>query len=207
MPQSPLSPEDTGWDTMTRALHWGLAITVTFQLFSSLMMADTPTQFLYPVHEVVGLIAGAFTIIFWIHAFANGDLGILLPWNRAGITAIMRDLRGLLRGRLPMMGDKVGLSGFIHGLGLLALTGSGASGLILFTLTPLGSHAIPANAIEFTNMSLYHKFLGELFWAYFIGHITFAVLHQLKGAHILGGIFGFTNAASSDDHADNAPEK
>ncbi len=207
MQQSTLSPEDTGWDTMTRVLHWVLAITVTFQLFSSLIMADTPTQFLYPVHTVVGLIAGTFTLIFWIHAFANGDLGILLPWNRAGHTAIMRDLRGLLRGRLPMMGDKVGLSSFVHGLGLLALTGSSASGLILFTLTPLGSHAIPANAIEFTNMSLYHKFLGELFWAYFIGHITFAVLHQLKGANILGGIFGSANAAASNDPTDDTPEK
>ncbi len=40
--------KDTDWDTNTRILHRLLVLTVTFQLLSSLYMADTPTQFLFP---------------------------------------------------------------------------------------------------------------------------------------------------------------
>ncbi len=190
--------KDTGWDTNTRILHWLLVITVTFQLLSSLYMADTPTQFLFPIHELVGLGAGVIVIIFWLYVYANGDLGILLPWNHAGAAVIGRDLLGLLRGRLPPAGRRVGLSSFVHGLGLLALTGSGFTGLFLFFLAPMGAHASPADAIDFTNLSLDHKFFGKLVWAYFVGHIVFALLHQLRSGHIFGDIFRFPHADSHE---------
>lgn len=182
--------DDTEWDTNTRILHWLLVITVLFQLGSSLFMADTPTQFLFPVHELMGLISAATIVLFWLYAYANGDLRILLPWNAAGAGAIARDLLGMLRGRLPPAGRRIGLSSFVHGLGLLALTGSGFTGVILFFLAPMGSHASPANALEFTHMSLDHKFFGELVWAYLIGHVFFALLHEVRGGRILRGIFG-----------------
>ncbi|HQU16716.1 MAG: cytochrome b/b6 domain-containing protein [Gammaproteobacteria bacterium] len=191
MEQSAQPQEDDGWDTNTRILHWLLVGTVTFQLLSSLFMADVPTQFLFPIHELIGLATGACVVVFWIHVSRNGDLRILLPWNQAGAAAIGRDLFGLLRGRLPPAGRRVGLSSFVHGLGLLALTGSGFTGLILFFLAPLGSHAGPSDAVDFTNMSLDHKFFGELIWAYLIGHVLFALLHQFRSGHVLGGIFRF----------------
>lgn len=200
MEQDHAPSADTLWDRPTKMLHWLLVVTVTFQLASSLFMADTATQFLYPAHEITGLIAGIGIVLFWIYAFANSDLGILLPWNRAGGIAIVHDLRGLLHGRLPRAGNQVGLSSFVHGLGLLVLSASAITGLILFTLTPLGAHAVPENALEFTRLSLYHKFLGELFWAYFIGHVAFALLHQLSGTPILGGIFNLADTSSSEAH-------
>lgn len=191
MQDSDDSTDNGAWDTNTRILHWLLVVTVTFQLASSLFMADSPTQFLFPVHELVGLVGGVSVVLFWLYAYAHGDMGILLPWNRSGAAAIARDLIGMLRGRLPPAGRRVGLSSFVHGLGLLALTGSGFTGVLLFFLAPMGAHVNPANAVDFTKLSLDHKFFGELVWAYFIGHLTFALLHQLRGGRILGGIFRF----------------
>lgn len=180
---------DTDWRLNTRILHWLLAITVTFQLASSLFMADTPTQFLFPIHELIGLISFASVVAFWFFAHLYGELRFLLPWNAAGGAAVVRDLRGLLHGRLPPAGRRVGLSGFVHGLGLLALTGSALTGLDLFFLVPLGAHAGPAEASAFTSMSLHHAFFGKLVWVYFVGHVLFALLHQARGGRVLGGIF------------------
>ncbi len=192
------------WDSPVRILHWLLVITVMFQLFSSLIMADSSTQFLYLFHELVGLAAGLCVVVFWLYAYAVREFDILFPWNRTGVRAAAGELRGLLRGQLPKTGRQIGLSGFVHGLGLLALTGSGITGLILSTLTPMGSRASLTDAVEFTNMSLTHKFFGEIFWIYCIGHITFALLHQFSGVNVLRGIFRFTDTVSPAAHEEDS---
>ncbi len=76
-------------------------------------------------------------VTFRLYVYVKGDLGILPPWNHDGAAAIGRDPPGLLHGRLPSAGRRIGLSSFAHELGLLALTGSGFTGPILFFLAPI----------------------------------------------------------------------
>lgn len=183
------------WRVNIRILHWIIASTVTFQLFSSLFMADQGTQFLFPVHEIIGLIAAGCIAGFWWFSINNHDLPILFPWNRAGIVAALRDIGGLFKGRLPPAGRRVGLSGLVHGLGILALTGSAITGFIIYFYAPMGQRINPADSTAFTHLSLEHKWFGELLWIYWIGHVVFALLHQLTGANIFKDIFGFSKAS------------
>ena len=183
------------WGINVRILHWMLTCTVTFQLFSSLFMADPGTQFLFPIHEFLGLITAACLAAFWWLSIRNRDLRILLPWNRAGVIACLRDIGELCRGHLPAGGRRVGLSGFVHGLGLLALTGSSITGFIIYFYAPMGVHVNPADSASFTRWSLDHKFFGELVWIYWFGHVGFAVLHQIFGKHIFKDMFGFAGTS------------
>ncbi len=177
------------WGIYVRLLHWVIVLTVTFQLFSSLFMADTSTQYLFPYHEIIGLLASLAVLVFWVYAFAVYDLPILFPWNRKGLRIVGSETMNLFRGRLPEAGRRVGLSSFIHGLGLLALTGNALTGVILFNMLPAVHNVPPSDPIAFTHYSIDHKFFGDLLWVYWFGHIIFALLHQFLDNNVLGKIF------------------
>lgn len=184
------------WDPITRLLHWTIMLSVTFQLFSSLFMASSATQFLFPVHEYVGVFASAAVLWFWKHSFDTHDWAILFPWNRAGLATVWAEMKGLLRFRLPGAGRQVGLSGFVHGLGVLALTGGAVTGVFISLILPGGHHVNPSDAQAFTSLSLLHVFFGKLIWVYWFGHTAFAVLHQMAGNRVFRGIFGFSSVSS-----------
>lgn len=184
-----LTLQSKEWDIYVRLLHWIIVVTVTFQLFSSLFMADTNQQYLFSFHEIVGLLASLTVLMFWLYAFTVYDLPILFPWNRKGLRIVGSETASLFRGRLPKDERRIGLSSFVHGLGLLALTGNALSGIILFNMLPSGHHAAPSDPMAFTQYSIIHKFFGDLLWAYWFGHIAFALLHQFSGNNVLGKIF------------------
>jgi len=177
------------WDIYVRLLHWVIAVSVIFQLFSSLFMADISTQYLFPFHEIIGLIASLTILMFWLYAFAVYDLPILFPWNRKGLQIVGSETLSVFRGHLPKSGRRIGLSSFVHGLGLLALTGNALTGIILFSMLPSGHQVAPSDPIAFTRYSIDHKFFGDLLWVYWFGHIAFALLHQFSGNNVLGKIF------------------
>ncbi|MBU0498842.1 MAG: cytochrome b/b6 domain-containing protein [Gammaproteobacteria bacterium] len=180
---------DQQWDFKVRVLHWIIAVTVAFQQLTSLAMSDPGTQYLFPYHQWVGILAGLATLLFWLHSYAEYDLPILFPWNRAGRRLVLEESLGLLHGRLPPSGKRVGLSSFVHGLGLLALSGCALTGVVMFSMIPPGHQGPPDDAIAFTRYTLQHKFLGTLLWVYFAGHLGFSLLHQARGNNVLGAIF------------------
>lgn len=184
------------WDAITRLLHWIIMLTVTFQLFSSIYMSNPGTQYLFPIHEYVGLVSAAAILFFWMYSFSVHDWSVLFPWNSEGLATVWDELIGILRLRLPKAGRRVGLSGFVHGLGLLALTGGAVTGVFIYLIVPGGQHANPSDGAIFTHLSLLHAFFGELVWAYWIGHAAFAVLHQLAGTRVFRDIFGFSSTSS-----------
>jgi len=175
------------WDYFIRCLHWIITVAVLFQQATSLYMSDPGTQFLFPYHQWVGLLASATVVVFWAHSYGRYDLPILFPWGKAGRTAVMEDLRGLLRARLPGSGCRPGLSGFVHGLGLLALTGCALTGTIISSMITPGQP--PDDPIAFTRYTLQHKFFGTLLWVYLAGHVGFALLHQVSGNNVFRAIF------------------
>ena len=178
------------WSLAVRLLHWGIALTASFQQLSSLFMSDPGSQFLFPWHRIVGALAALVLLLFWLYSYAVYDLKLLFPWGRDGRRAIFAEGRALLHGRLPDSGRGRGLSSFVHGLGLLAMSGCAATGLVMFAMIPPGHVGPPADGIAFTRYTLQHKFFGELLWYYWCGHVAFAVLHQLRGDRVFAAIFG-----------------
>lgn len=179
------------WDGFTRVLHWGLTLCVTFQLFSGLWISTPGTLLYFHWHEYMGLAAAAVILMHWIWSFSHRDLGLLFPWHAAGLARVGGEMAGMLRGRLPAAGPQIGLSSFVHGLGLLAMTGMAATGVLLFMLIParLGGLADGPHPAAITSLSLIHRYLAYLAWTYWCGHVGFAVLHQLRGARVFGGIY------------------
>lgn len=184
---------EQGWDVNTRLLHWAIAITVTFQQFSSIWMSDQGTQYLFPYHRIIGAVTAAVLLLFWLYSYAIYDFKILFPWGRESRREVKRELFALFHLHLPASGHRVGLSSFIHGLGVLALTGCAVTGIVMFTMIPPGHVGPPEDPIAFTRYTLQHKFFGEALWFYWIGHIVFAVVHQMSGDNVFKAIFGIGN--------------
>ena len=177
------------WDRNTRLIHWAMSLTVIFQQFSSIWMSDPGTQYLFPYHRIIGAIAVAVVLLFWLYSYAIYDFKILFPWGKASRGEIGRELKGLFQRKLPVSGRRIGLSSFGHGLGILALTGCALTGIIMFAMIPPGHVGPPEDPIAFTRYTLQHKFFGEMLWLYLCGHVIFAVFHQVSGDNVFGAIF------------------
>ncbi len=179
----------TTWQFPVRTLHWTIAIAVTFQQLTSLFMPYPGTQYLFPYHEYVGLLASLALLLLWLYSYSVYDLRLLFPWGKAGRQVVAAETRALLRRRLPAGGHRVGLSSFIHGLGLLAASGCAVTGTMMFTIVPPGHKGVASDPVAFTHYALEHKFFGTLLWIYIAGHILFALIHQFSGDNVFGAIF------------------
>ncbi len=180
------------WDGATRGLHWGLALLITFQLFGGLLVSAPNTLVYFYIHEFVGLFAAVVVLFTWLWGYANDDMPLLFPWGGEGRAEVMKEVKELLKGKLPKVGRRRGLSSFVHGLGLLAVTGMSATGVLIFFVIP-GGHGASASSTHygaFTELAVMHRSLANLVWAYWFGHVGFAVLHQLKGNNVFAAIFG-----------------
>lgn len=189
------------WDRNTRLFHWGLAVAIGIELVSGLYVSDPRTRLYFHLHEAGGLLAAAVILLHWMWSFANRDLGILFPWNGVGLGRARAELIAMFQGRLPGRGRQVGLSGLVHGLGLLAATGMAVTGVFIFMIIPGGPGASAASTgyAAFTSLSLLHKSLSHLVWVYMGGHVVIAVVHQLRGHQVFGAIFaGSAHKESAD---------
>lgn len=182
------------WSRPIRWLHWGLFLTITAQLFLSLIMAgpDDKHQTLIEhgtliTHEYVGLVASAVILIHWLYlAFAErSTFEHLFPWSGRAFKAVVSETLGLFRGRLPDDSEQAGIAGFIHGLGLLVATAMGFTGTVMFFLLQAGKMH---SAAYHTAVGI-HGLIANLMWAYWIGHGLMALLHQLLGHRTLNAIF------------------
>lgn len=181
--------ERAAWDFGTRLIHWGLAITITFELVSGLYVSDPKTHLYFHMHEIGGLTAAGFVVLAWLWSFADQTLGTLLCWNGRGLRRVGKELLGLFRGWLPASGPQVGLSSFVHGLGLIAASAMAATGVFIYLVIPGGRGAGFTDYGLFTGLSVVHRFLAYFLWAYLIGHLVFAILHQVRGNSVFRAIF------------------
>ncbi|WP_083251425.1 cytochrome b/b6 domain-containing protein [Acidihalobacter yilgarnensis] len=182
------------WSQPIRWLHLGLFLTITAQLFLSLVMAgpdDKHQSFLEHstliTHEYVGLVAATIILAHWLYLALAERITFehLFPWSAAGIRSVISEVSGLLRGRLPDDNEQAGLAGFIHGLGLLLATAMGFTGTVMYFL-------LQAGQMESTRYGIavyIHGTLANVMWAYWIGHGLMAIMHQLLGHDTLRGIF------------------
>jgi cytochrome b561 len=170
----------------TRLFHAGLALAVIIQLASSQFMQtprpNRPPNSAFDVHEYSGLAAFAFIFGFWVVlAFRRQgtEHGLLLPWFSAARRAalwsdIKTQLRTLKSLRLPVYEDNSPLASAVHGLGLLLMTAMAGSG-VLYYLTATADGRVGS----FVGLAMeVHGLLGNVVWAYLIGHASLAIIHH-----------------------------
>jgi hypothetical protein len=99
-----------------------------------------------------------------------GNAGIrhLFPWGTADRATVFQELRALVSWRLPTSGPGSRLPGFVHGLGLLAVTAMALTGSILVFGLP-ASGAEPVRFVDTTKelheaISNFIEFTGAAMW-------------------------------------------
>lgn len=170
------------WSRPLRAIHLLLAIAVTAQLFIGSFMRDPhpgrPDSFGFMCHEVIGATILALIIVHWAWTLTHPDEGLrhLFPWNRAGLTRVAVEFWQSVRyQRLPPGGpDDRGLAGFVHGLGLLAVTVTVLLGGSFFVTRLAGGDILARVFIKNT-----HDVFAVIVWVYWGGHLAATVLHSL----------------------------
>lgn len=179
------------WDRGTRLVHSALAVAVLLELFTGVVVSEGSHPAWLWVHTLVGLLTAVIIIVHWLWTWAHRDIGVLFPWNRPGMTVVGRELLGVWRGALPGYGDTVGLSSFVHGVGLLAVSGMALTGVVMYGVIPGGyGLSLQSSAYGlFTWLATTHLLLSYVVWFYLTGHLVFAALHQVHGNRVLQRIY------------------
>jgi len=121
-------------------------------------------------HIAVGLAMAVLAVTFAIHALAGGGWRQLFPWLVADFRALVRDLRGLARGRLPRAGGS-GLVSTLDGLVLAGFALSAWTGLAWW-LSDGGPTALDWWA--------WHAWLATAFTGLLCLHLLAAALHLVE---------------------------
>lgn len=189
------------YDRITRWLHAGIALGVVVQLFCSLFM-DVPAPGrslpqagyrLFLIHRWSGITVVSLVILHWLWNLSGhvaGGWGHLFPWfSGTRLRRLLSALKAMpdwLRGRLSGESrETIPLAGAVHGLGLVVATGMALTGsTIFFGMAPDGSMN---GFIEVVREI--HGFIANFIWAYFVGHVGMAVLHQLRGESLISNMF------------------
>ena len=182
------------FDNTTKIIHLAMAIVLTLQMCIGLLVHDPQTRFFLYLHEYVGMLSALVIFVEWLWIYTTSQFSVLFPWNRTGISLIVKDIKNLSRHVLPEGGDTVGLSGFWHGIGILSFTFMALTGTILLFVLPGGHSILGLHSTDFvlyTRISLYHRLMSYLAWVYLLGHVLFAIFHQLTGNDVFGRIFLF----------------
>ena len=189
------------YDRITRWLHAGIALAVVIQLVSSQVMAvPQPGQLLnqgettlFSVHRWSGICVLSLLALHWLWGLAGHvayGWGHLFPWfSGTRLRRLLSALKAMpdwLRGRLSGESrETIPLAGAVHGLGLVVATGMALTGsTIFFGMAPDGSMN---GFIEVVREI--HGFIANFIWAYFVGHVGMAVLHQLRGESLISNMF------------------
>lgn len=137
----------------------------------------------FELHEKFGLAALAALLIFWVWSLLrNKEVKAveLFPYfSAARMAPVYADFKDVTKHALQLnMPDKSEqpFANAVHGLGIIiasVMAASGASGYFLKIGFMLGVHEV----------------VSKLMWAYLIGHVFAAILHQLRGDAILSRMF------------------
>lgn len=178
-----MTSHPAGWSRPLRIIHLLLALAVTAQLFVGSFMRGPhparPDSFGFASHEVLGTAILLLVVAHWLWILAHPAEGWrgLFPWTRSGMRRVVHELwAGLRYRRLPSSraGSEGALAGFVHGLGLLAVSATAVIGGTFFLARMAGASHVTLGAIE--NV---HDVFAVLVWAYWSGHLGITILHSL----------------------------
>jgi cytochrome b561 len=186
------------WHTVTRLLHGLMAVGIIGQLLSSQFMigpdhldrATALEKFALETHELLGLAVVGVVLAHWLWMFlprSDVSLAKLFPWTPTGLKAVGADVAYLIKQRqLPEAANSSGLSGFIHGLGLLVATAMAASGFALYLVIDWGDGA---SSDTFETYADIHGLFANFMWAYLIGHVAATAWHEYRGQRLIARMF------------------
>ena len=186
---------------VTRWLHAGIALAVVIQLGSSqLMEVPQPGRLLngagrtfFAVHRWSGLCVLTLLVLHWLWDLAGHvpyGWGHLYPWfsgpRLRKVLSAVKALRPWIRGQLPAGGEETApLAGAVHGLGLLVATAMALTGSLIFFGMSADGYLSPFLDL----VKAIHGFIANFIWAYFVGHVSMAMLHQWRGEPLIVRMF------------------
>lgn len=179
------------YDRTTLWLHAALATGVSLELALQAVMrvpagvglgVDDWHREAFELHAYFGPTVAIICALHW--------LWVCLPWSRPGVAylfpwlrrsqhpALRREFSALLRLELPPRESLSPLVGTVHGLGLLAVTGSVIGG----TVSYLGYYMGAPISREVLHWAALELIVTSWFvWPFVIGHVSMAVWHWYKG--------------------------
>lgn len=175
------------YDRVTVWLHAALALGVLVQLSLSAVMHVPAGPGLgvrdwhreaFEIHARTGLFVAMVCALHWLWLclpYARPGIAQLFPWlkrdKRIKIVREFRDLTGLRTSSSLFLSP---LAGTVHGLGLLAVSGSATGGIINYLGYFIG---VPIPRIVLHWVSLSHILFGYAIWIFVVGHVTMALQH------------------------------
>lgn len=179
------------YDLVSRCLHTALATAVVLELLLQAVMHVPPGVGLgkddwhrqaFELHAHFGPVVAVICALFWIWIalpFSRPGIGYLFPWlDRAQRPVLQRELADLGRLRLPPPRELSPMVGTIHGLGLLAVSGTVLAGTVsylgYYTRIPVSSRVLHWSALDLSVLSW-------AVWAFVAGHVSMASWHWACG--------------------------
>jgi len=180
------------YDLVSRCLHTALATAVVLELLLQAVMHVPPGVGLgkddwhreaFELHAHFGPTVAVICTLFWLWIalpFSRPGIGYLVPWlYRAQRPALKRELAELTRLRLPPPHELSPLVGTIHGLGLLAVSGTVVAGSVsylgYYTSVHISSRMLHGSALALIALS-------RAVWAFVVGHVSMALWHRSGGS-------------------------
>lgn len=176
------------YDPVTLLLHAGLATSVVLELALQAVMRVPPGvgqgvdnwhREAFELHSHFGPTVALLCLLHWLWIctpWARPGVGYLFPWLRSSQRpALRREFRALQRFELPLAKTLSPLAGTVHGLGLLAITGSVVGG----TVSYLGYYTrvpVPDTVLHWASLELIAT--SWFVWPFVIGHASMAILHR-----------------------------
>lgn len=178
------------YDPVTLVLHAALATGVVIELLLQAVMRVPPGvgkgvddwhRQAFELHSHFGPTVAVICLLHWLWIclpWARPGVAYLFPWlQRKQHLTLQREFRALRRLQLPPREVLSPLVGTVHGLGLLAVTGSVVGG----TVSYLGYYTgvpVPNPVLHWASLELIAT--SWLVWPFVIGHVTMACLHQVR---------------------------
>lgn len=183
------------WSRPLKTIHFLLAAAVTAQLFIGSFMRsphpNRPDSFGFMSHEVLGATILVLIVVHWSWSLTHPQEGLhhLFPWTKAGMKNVLLELWTSVRYlRLPPGGPgDHGLAGFVHGLGLLAITAMVVTGGTFFFARLGGASWHVLNILE----NDVHDVFAVIAWTYWGGHLGATAIHSLLRQPIWQRVFSF----------------
>jgi hypothetical protein len=186
------------YDPLTRFLHLMMAVGVSLQMLTSLVMV-TPKPGRRPndwweIHETTGMVVLGVVAVYWgwilVRAFTRQQPLMLFPWfsrqQRAelwlDIVESWQDIRVL---RMPVGDTARPLPCAVQGLGLLAALFMALTG----TIVELGMGLDGAVSPTIHTVKEMHETMAPLMWAYLLVHPLLGALHQFSGHRSFNRMF------------------
>jgi cytochrome b561 len=184
---------------LTRILHALLAIAISLQLLSSLVMRTprpgrvlTPLQaFGFESHRVIGVTAFCVLLLHWlvfVSGYAYKGVGHFYPWfSRTRRAALLDEIHALTRLHVPDPRHKDSLAGAVEGLGLAVGSVLALSGTVLFLgMAPNGTMSAGVHVIK-----EFHEFWGPVMWTYLGIHGGAVLVHLWSGHRSILSVFSW----------------